>query len=417
MTNQLLHSNKLSSGSERWTSLLMLAVLFLLVHSAKAQEGSQGNTSIFGGAQMTFFGNHNFVTGGGGAQPGVILTERATDNFGVLNFVGDNLTSTGASDAGYVDGYVRKYGAGQFIFPVGDNGFLGQFAASADGTMGAYFRANPATAVTSNLFTGTNYPALPNGGPFPTGLLNRGAGVKSVSTVEYWDIDGTVATPITLTWDASSNVTTLTGSVLAALTIVGWDGSKWVRIPSTVNATSILGGTSTVTEGSITTVLPVVPNTYTAYTLAGVGPDVTPRISVVPGIVNGVQRLEIVLAVLEVGTVAATTGQITVRLAKNALLSNFEWDPAQAIAPANGNVTVQNSIWTASASDPNYYIFTTTTSIPRSSQRRLAFYVTLNPNGTDGTFALPTTIPAGQGGGEVNVLNNQDSEVIQFFAN
>jgi hypothetical protein len=134
----------------------------------------------------------------------VILTERATGNFGVLNFAGDNLTSTGASDAGYVDGYVRKYGAGTFVFPVGDNGALGQFAASADGTMGAYFHTDPNTAATSNLFTGSDYAALPSGGPFATSSI--GTNVEVVSTVEYWDIDGANATPLTLTWDTGSAI-------------------------------------------------------------------------------------------------------------------------------------------------------------------------------------------------------------------
>lgn len=407
------------SLSHKWDMVwfLILIALFGLVYETRAQEGSQGNTTIFGGAQMTFFGNHDFVAGGSGAQPGVILTERAANNFGILNFSGDNLTSTGASDAGYVDGYVRKYGLGQFIFPVGDNSHLGQFAASADGTMGAYFFANPATAITSNLFTGGNYPALPNGGPFPIGMTTRGPGIKAVSNVEYWDIDGANATKITLTWDATSNVTTLTGNVLSSLTIVGWNGSDWVRIPSTVDATSVLGGTSSITDGSITTTASIVPNTYVAYTLAGMGPDLSPRISVVPAIVHGTTVLEVVLSALEVGTVTSTNGgPITVRVPKNPLLSNFVWNPAQATAPANNNISVQNSIWT-STQDAGYYIFTTTTVIPRSSQRRLAFYVTLTPGVTNGTFSLPVNIPNGAGGGEVNLLNNQDAEQIEYFSN
>ncbi|MGG7663547.1 T9SS type A sorting domain-containing protein [Dyadobacter sp. BHUBP1] len=254
------------SSRKGWISTAVSTALLLLGQLAQAQEGSQGNTTIFGGAQMTFFSNHNFVTGGGGAQPGVILTERATGNFGVLNFAGDNLTSTGASDAGYVDGYVRKYGAGSFVFPVGDNGFLGQFAASADGVMGAYFHADANTAVTSNLFTGSDYVALPNGGPFATSSM--GTNVNVVSTVEYWDIDGPNATPLTLTWDAGSAIGPLTGSDLTKLTIVGWNGTEWVAIPSKVDTTSVLGGTSDLTAGSITTISPLAPDAYTAYTFA-----------------------------------------------------------------------------------------------------------------------------------------------------
>ncbi|MHA4737673.1 T9SS type A sorting domain-containing protein [Dyadobacter sp. MSC1_007] len=261
-----MKQNYTSSSRKGWLSMAASMALLLVGPLAQAQEGSQGNTTIFGGAQMTFFSNHNFVTGGGGAQPGVILTERAAGNFGVLNFAGDNLTSIGASDAGYVDGYVRKYGTGEFVFPVGDNGFVGQFAASADGTMGAYFHSDPNTAVTSNLFTGSDYAALPNGGPFPTSSM--GANVQVVSTVEYWDIDGTNATPLTLTWDAGSAIASLTTSDLSKLTITGWNGTQWVAIPSKFDTTSILGGTSDLSVGSITTLTPLAPDTYTAYTFA-----------------------------------------------------------------------------------------------------------------------------------------------------
>ncbi|GGN06308.1 hypothetical protein GCM10010967_46910 [Dyadobacter beijingensis] len=247
-------------------SIAVCAALMGHAHFGWAQEGSQGNTTIFGGAQMSFFANHDFVAGGAGVQPGVILTERASGNFGILNFVGNNLTSNGASDAGYVDGYVRKYGSGQFVFPVGDNGSLGPFAASGDGTMGAYFRADPNAAATSNLFTGTDYPALPTGGPFATS--SRGAGVTAISTIEYWDIDGASATPLTLTWDASSGIAGLTASQLANLTIAGWDGTQWVAIPSYIDPTSVLGGSSDLNAGSITTTGSLSPDSYIAYTFA-----------------------------------------------------------------------------------------------------------------------------------------------------
>lgn len=255
-----------SSGGNGWIAAVAAVTLLASPLIAFAQEGSQGNTTIFGGAEMTFFADHNFATGGSGAQPGVILTDRAAGNFGVLNFSGSNLVSTNASNAGYVDGYVRKYGTGEFIFPVGDNGNLGQFAALGDGTMGAYFHSDPNTAVTSNLFTGTDYTALPTGGPFATS--SRGDNVDVVSTVEYWDIDGTNVTPLTLTWDAGSNIASLTTSQLHKLTIVGWNGTQWVAIPSKADVTSILGGASDLTAGSITATSAIVPNTFTAYTFA-----------------------------------------------------------------------------------------------------------------------------------------------------
>jgi hypothetical protein len=137
-----------------WMSMAASIALLLIGPFAQAQEGSQGNTTIFGGAQMTFFSNHNFVTGGGGAQPGVILTERAAGNFGVLNFAGDNLTSIGASDAGYVDGYVRKYGAGTFVFPAH------LFSPSETMVLSASLRLRP-TALSVPIFTQTPIRLLP----------------------------------------------------------------------------------------------------------------------------------------------------------------------------------------------------------------------------------------------------------------
>lgn len=242
------------------------ALLTLLVagFASRAQQGSSGNTYIFGGAEMTFFGAHDFANGGNGALPGIIGTVRGPSTPGILNFTSTASQST-ASDAAHVDGYVRKYGSTQFVFPVGDDGFYGPFAASGDGTLGAYYHVDPSAAVTSDL-GGGNYPILPNGGPFPATAFE--AALQTVSTIEYWDIDGTAPTPLTLTWDAGSNVSTLTAGQLNKLTIAGWNGTEWVAIPSVVDVASILGGTSDLTAGSITTTTAIVPNTYTVYTLA-----------------------------------------------------------------------------------------------------------------------------------------------------
>lgn len=250
-------------GGYRGAPVLIL-LLLVMVLKTYAQEASQGNTTIFNGAEMTFFGDHNFATGGGGTQPGVINTIRTT-SFGILNFAPSANTASGADDTNYVDGYVRKYGTKNFIFPVGDNRNLGPFAASGDGTMGAYYHVDPTSAVTSMLRSG-NYPVLPSGGPFPSDTFE--ATLAKVSTVEYWDIDGSNATPLTLTWDAGSDISTLTTSQLTNLTITGWNGTRWVAIPSTVDVTSVLGGVSALSAGSITTNAAITPNTYTAYTFA-----------------------------------------------------------------------------------------------------------------------------------------------------
>lgn len=254
---------KRATYSGSWVHRGAFFALIALSGTAQAQQGSSGNTYIFGGAQMTFFGAHDFVNGGSGALPGIVGTVR-TDPNGVLNFA-QTASHTGASDAAHVDGYVRKYGTSEFIFPVGDNGFYGPFAAAGDATNGAYYHANPTSAITDDL-GGGNYPVLPAGGPFPSATFE--STLEAVSTIEYWDINGTNPTALVLTWDAGSNIAGLTASQLDKLTIAGWNGSQWVPIPSKVDVTSILGGASGLTAGSIRTIGPLAPDTYTAYTFA-----------------------------------------------------------------------------------------------------------------------------------------------------
>ncbi|WP_159469790.1 hypothetical protein [Dyadobacter sp. 3J3] len=390
-----------------WKNAAAMLALFTAasVGTAMAQEGSLGNTTIFGGAQMTFFGNSDFMTPTGGTQPGVILTERATATISYLNYFGNNLTASGVTDASYVDGYVRKYGTGQFIFPVGDNGNAGQFAASADGTSGAYFHADPSVAVTTNLFTGGSYTALPAGGPFDRTL--KAGTLGSIDAVEYWDIDGATATPITLTWDAGSDVTTLTGGTLSKLTIAGWNGTQWVSIPATINATSILGGPSTAAAGSITTNASIVPNTYTAYTLASLVADLTPTTDIdALSFPNAGDSKDFIINLYEINNVLAN-GQIRFRITK---LSSFTITYPTTSGTSNvfGGTANENGNWDFTE---NTSFITITAkpgiTIPANGQASLGFNITRKPGVPAGTGQNITATIISGSGGEVNFVNNQ----------
>ena len=61
---------------------------------------------------------HNFINGGSGIQPGIVGTDRTVTQ-GFMSFVG-TASWTGASDAAYVDGYVKTYLTTSFTFPIGD---------------------------------------------------------------------------------------------------------------------------------------------------------------------------------------------------------------------------------------------------------------------------------------------------------
>ncbi|WP_159478266.1 hypothetical protein [Dyadobacter sp. 3J3] len=418
-----IYRTKSRNRNRDWTQIIVLAILLILMalsFEAHAQEGSQGNTTIFGGAQMTFFGNHDFLTPAGGTQPGVILTERASASISYLNFFGDNLTSTGATDASYVDGYVRKYGAGQFIFPVGDNSNVGQFAASADGTSGAYFHSDATTAITSNLFTGTNYPALPSGGLPGFPRANKAATIGSIDAVEYWDINGAASTKITLTWDAGSNVNTLTSSTLSRLTIVGWDAtaSRWVKIPSTIDATSVLGGTSAAAAGSISTNASIIPDSYSIYTLAAVLPDLTPTLGISPSQVIGNNKtLNFRVLVAEING-ATTNGNIFVTIPVSA---HYVINPYNSALTSSAGLPVQNTRWTYVGISGGNYVFryggtAGATAINASSSSAFGFSVVYSANAQAGTENVTVSIFDGSGG-ETNFLNNKDNESINYSTN
>ena len=244
---------------------LLIVMLITISNAIYSQSSSFGNTYIFNDGEMGIVDiQHNFFNGGSGIQPGIVGTDR-TSTQGFLSFVG-TASWTGASNSAFVDGYVKSYLTTAFIFPIGDNNKYRPAAVSAaslaNPSNAAYYGVSAATAITSRL-RGGNEPILPTGGPYNTSLM--GTGVGSANNVEYWDINGTTSAKITLTWDANSAITSL-----SSLSILGWNGTQWVAIASTVDSTSLIGGSSTLTTGSITTNANLVPDTYGIYTLGTV---------------------------------------------------------------------------------------------------------------------------------------------------
>ncbi len=253
---------------------IFLWIIFSLstVFKLSSQSGSFGSTFAASGGEMAIFGQHDFQNGTGKINAGIIATERVPQ-IGLFSWAPGS-SWINANDNAFVDGYARTYLDGNFTFPIGDNASYRPAAVSAaslaNPASAAYYGVNASSAITSSV-KGGNEPVLPSGGPFPTG--SKEADVQIVSTLEYWDIDGSTSAKISLTWNVTSNVSTMTSGILSSLTIVGWDGSKWVKIPSTVDATSIIGGNSSLTSGSITTNAVLVPSSYTVYTLAGAVAD------------------------------------------------------------------------------------------------------------------------------------------------
>jgi hypothetical protein len=187
------------------------------------------------------------------AQNGIVVTDRTP--LTAVSF-SESSKLTNISDSHHVDGYVKKYGASKFVFPVGQNGRYRPFAAEANEVSGAYFGSNPGAAT------------LPQGAPFNP--ESKDASLSSISNVEYWDVNGINSTKVTLTWNAASSIGALTGNDLSMLTVAGWNAAtaRWEKISSKVDEVSLNGATSSATSGSITSTVALVPDNYLAFTLA-----------------------------------------------------------------------------------------------------------------------------------------------------
>jgi hypothetical protein len=188
---------------------------------------------------------------------GTVTTSRTKSNYGVLS-MSDRSSWAGSSETYFVDGYVRTHSTKAFILPVGQAGIYAPIEvtpSTSEGVDAAYFRS-AANSI------GTVFEKS----------------ISSISSVEYWDINSTGANAnISLSWSSSSAISDLTSSSLSDLTIIGWNGSKWLVVPSIVDKYSIRGESSLV-SGSISSNAEVDLSTFSAFSLGALLKTTTPEI-------------------------------------------------------------------------------------------------------------------------------------------
>lgn len=224
--------------------LLILSLLGINCLTAQIQN----NTAVYigdNGESYLASGNYYF-----GATPAVTITSRTPSNYGKLSFAA-GATWSGASDSHYIDGYARTYGNSSFVMPVGQSGVYAPaqvIPTTTTGVDAGYYRSGAGTI--GNTLAST---------------------VNAISTVEYWNIKGSTSAIVAVSWRSSSNISTLTGGNINRLTIIGWNGTSWNEIPSVVDATSFLGGSSSLTTGSITSTSAVDLTTYNYFSLGTKG--------------------------------------------------------------------------------------------------------------------------------------------------
>lgn len=158
--------------------------------------------------------NVNFITGD-------IVTNRTTSEVNI-NFLNDSFY-TGESDNTKVDGYAAMSKKSEFTFPIGQFDKLRPLTISSistnDYTKSAYFFEDP------------NTPSV-FGTSFNTGITANE--ILAVSEFEFWHLEGTVPSKVTLTWDDDSNAN-LYGEFISDLKVVGWsiEDMQWVDLGNT----------------------------------------------------------------------------------------------------------------------------------------------------------------------------------------
>lgn len=234
--------------------LLKLVVALCLGASHSTVEAQvHNNGSLHVAANGVLFVNSSPMTFGATSTTTTskATTYAATDGKIILSSTAT--FSTDGAAAKFVNGYAETrstsvktlaIGAGTIYAPVQVT------PSAATGTHAAYFSSAPLTAVGSVL----------------------DASVTVVANTEYWVIKG-ASSVVSLSWRAASG---LSSYAFPDVTIVGYNttSSKWEKIPSTIDATSVFGGTSVLSgSGSITSTSAVALANYSAFTIGMKGVD------------------------------------------------------------------------------------------------------------------------------------------------
>ena len=186
---------------------------------------------------------------------GTVITPRNNPNIS-LDFIDYNIYA-GEDDIRHVDGYssVQGNGSDNFTFPIGD---------------GVLFRPMKIDNQSNyNLYKGAYFYEDPNApSTFTTNFLTDQKQVllENISNTEYWDLNGTKETRITLTWDNRSDIAAIADKI-SLLTVVGWNiaENQWKNL-------SVLNVTGNLNNGEITSAV-FIPDDYEIITIGTIFDD------------------------------------------------------------------------------------------------------------------------------------------------
>ncbi len=208
---------------------------------------SGANRAIFNNVEVDVINNLELYTAMGVKTDflfmnGKVITPR-NDLDVSLDFINYDVYA-GEGDTRHVDGYATITDSAEFIFPIGDDDRLRPMITPFQNQevffKGAYFYEDPNTP---NTFS-TNFVTT-----------DKEFEISNVSTYEFWDLNGTTETSVTLTWDNFSNINLISPD-LNSLIVVGWNvtTNRWENLGNT-------NMTGDFTDGTISSIS-FIPNQY-----------------------------------------------------------------------------------------------------------------------------------------------------------
>ncbi|WP_282051074.1 gliding motility-associated C-terminal domain-containing protein [Maribacter aquivivus] len=180
---------------------------------------------------------------------GDIITSRVASEVNI-NFL-NNSFYIGEGDNTKVDGYAAMSKKFEFTFPIGQYGKLRPLSiesiSSNDYAKSAYYYEDPNTPSVFNT-------------SFSTFIKENEA--LSISEYEFWHLESTIPSKVTLTWDEESNAY-LFGETIAEIKVVGWSviDNIWIDLGNTNVEGNFAYGSVTSEE--------FIPSDYEIITLGG----------------------------------------------------------------------------------------------------------------------------------------------------
>lgn len=228
--------------------IALIAVLYAFNVTAQSGIGVFGNTYIHSNSEI---GVHSkmYFNSGSGDNAGIVITNRNAESPGMVSFMKSDSWENAADDR-HIDGYCKIYSDEAFTFPVGDMGYFKPISISgAAGTSAAYVYGDAIA----------HY-------DFDQDL--KAVDLGTVSDKEYWIINGSSSTTVTLHWDDNSELATFVDHDIQNLRIVGWNGTSWEVIPSIIDDTHAVS--NGLNSGSITTEYEITPDNFEVITFGSV---------------------------------------------------------------------------------------------------------------------------------------------------